>query len=153
MRTCALGTRSWQEIKKGLLPTQAILGKHLLASELRAQHSSNKDLFLVISRGLTLGLGGHQWWASWHWLLWFRTTAVASQMSPASASTQNAPFPHLPLKSTLCCMSYIFITRGKFTLTLETRPTFLKDSVSMGYTREMALDQKSGLQSCIALGL
>lgn len=45
---------------KGLLPTQAILGKHLLASELPAQHSSNKDLFLVISRGLTLGLGGHQ---------------------------------------------------------------------------------------------
>lgn len=63
------------------------------------------------------------------------------------------PSPTTQIHSWLYSWSYIFITRGKFTLTLETRPTFLKDSVSMGYTREMALDQKSGLQSCIALGL
>lgn len=47
---------------KGPLLTQAILGKRPLASEPRVEHSSNKDLYFVISKGLsalTPELGGH----------------------------------------------------------------------------------------------
>lgn len=45
------------------------------------------------------------------------------------------------IHSSLYSWSYLFITRGKVTLTLETRPTFLKDSMNMGHAKGMALDQ------------
>lgn len=46
---------------KGPSLTQAILRKHPLASEPRVQHSSNKDLYFMFSKGLstlTRKLGG-----------------------------------------------------------------------------------------------
>lgn len=60
---------------------------------------------------------------------------------------------HHPSHSSLYSWSYLFITRGKVALTLETRPTFLKDSMNMGHAKEMALGQRSRLRACIALGL
>jgi hypothetical protein len=121
------------------------LGEITSASGPQFQHSSNKDLHLEISKGLS---SSDIWSVKPHarrTVIGLLTLAIVvldcySCFLPDLFLLWIPPFlSHQPNPLSPCSQSNLFIKRRNYTHTLETMPTLLKESTNLCYAKTIAL--------------